>query len=246
MAKKILISEDGFSELLEGLCGIKAIVPKNSLGNILTHSEGCKKTRLSEAYYATYPIDKVVQYLKKRYGNSANVERFEGENGEEVIMVVMGNSDYNQNIVDSDLSLCGYFPSYVENIGKQRNVTYEKRFQDSVSDIVEERGTIYHLTRRDRLEKILRNGLCPRTEDKMFNYPDRVYFFLEAPSIEECKFYIEQLARYTKDHSKDYVLLEIDIEDLGIEFYYDPNLSEAVYTKENVPPNRISVFYDKF
>ena len=236
MGKKILVSEDGFSELLEGLCGIKAVVPKNSFGNIFTLPSDFKKTRLNEAYYATYPIEKVVGYLKNRYGSTANVERFEGENGEEVIMVAMGDSDYNQNIVDSDLSLCGYYPSYVEKKGKQRNVTYEKRFQDSVSDIVEEKG---------RLHKIMENGLCPRTEDKMFNYPDRVYFFLEAPSIDECKFYIEQLSRYTSDHSKDYVLLEIDVEDLNIEFYYDPNMENAVYTKDNISPSRIEIFYEK-
>ena len=71
MGKKILVSDDGFSELLEGLCGIKAIVPKNSFGNIFTLPSDFKKTRLNEAYYATYPIEKVVGYLKKRYGKTA-------------------------------------------------------------------------------------------------------------------------------------------------------------------------------
>ena len=245
MGKKILVSDDGFSELLEGLCGIKAVIPKNSFGNIFTLPSDFKKTRLNEAYYATYPIEKAVGYLKKRYGKTAYVDWLEGENGEEVIEVAMDDSEYNQNIVDSDLSLCGYYPSYVEKIGKQRNVTYEKRFQDSVSDIVKEKGTIYHLTRRDRLHKIMANGLCPRTEDKMFKYPDRIYFFLEAPSIEECKFCIEQFSRYTKDHSKDYVLLENDVEDLNIEFYYDPNMENAVYTKDNISPSRIEIFYEK-
>lgn len=130
MGKKILVSDDGFSELLEGLCGIKAIVPKNSFGNIFTLPSDFKKTRLNEAYYATYPIEKVVGYLKKRYGKTANVEWFEGENGEEVIEVAMGNADYNQNIVDSDLLLCGYFPSCVEEKGKHRNVIYEKNLNE--------------------------------------------------------------------------------------------------------------------
>lgn len=130
MGKKILVSDDGFSELLEGLCGIKAVIPKNSFGNIFTLPSDFKKTRLNEAYYATYPIEKVVGYLKKRYGKTAYVDWLEGENGEEVIEVAMGNADYNQNIVDSDLLLCGYFPSCVEEKGKHRNVIYEKNLNE--------------------------------------------------------------------------------------------------------------------
>ena len=95
MGKKILVSDDGFSELLEGLCGIKAVIPKNSFGNIFTLPSDFKKTRLNEAYYATYPIEKVVGYLKKRYGKTAYVDWLEGENGEEVIEVAMDDSEYN-------------------------------------------------------------------------------------------------------------------------------------------------------
>ena len=126
MEKKTLLSDDGFSELLKGLAGVEAIVPKNTFDNIFTIADRLRKNYLNEAYYATYPIDEVVKFLKKRYGKTANVERFDGGNGEDAIMVVMGNADYNQNIVDSDLLLCGYFPLCVEEKGKQRNVTYEK------------------------------------------------------------------------------------------------------------------------
>ena len=49
MGKKILVSDDGFSELLEGLCGIKVVIPKNSFGNIFTLPSDFKKTRLNEA-----------------------------------------------------------------------------------------------------------------------------------------------------------------------------------------------------
>ena len=47
------------------------------------------------------------------------------------------------------------------------------------------------------------------------------------------------------NYLKDYVLLEIDVEDLNIEFYYDPNMENAVYTKDNISPYRIEIFYEK-
>jgi len=218
----------------------------HSIENIFEAPEKMKKSSLFEAYFATYPIDTVIKYLKKRYKNSFDIWKNEESNGEDVLYIRIPDDDENQKLIDEDMSLCGYYPSYTDKKeDNTRIITYEKRHQKTINNIVQEKGTIYHFTRRDKLKKIEKIGLCPKTNNKMFNYPERIYFFLEAPSYEDSRFFIKQLARYTEDHSLDYVLLEVDIEDFDIDFFYDPNLQDAVYTKENIPPERISIFYDK-
>ena len=68
---------------------------------------------------------------------------------------------------------------------------------------------------------------------------------MDPLSLSDSKYFVRQLVRTCEDKTLDYVQLEINTTGLDIDFFYDPDQFNAVYTKENVPPSRISVFCDK-
>ena len=202
-----------------------------------------------EGILRTYEPEKILGFLEKRYGDAAIVQIVKGENDEKVFMIKTGDIDSNQEVIDRDMALCGYFPSHVEKWKNERTIQYEPRHQNTVNDKVHEKKYIYHLTQSQKVSKILRNGLAPKTNNKKFKYPGRVYFFLSEPSYEKClslmnEFYREELR---KNHGLEayegpYTLLKINAEQLvNVDFSYDPNAEDCVYTYDNIPPKYIEV-----
>ena len=246
MSKNIIITNEQFKAIQTNENDKRKIFGRDYRLNLFTIKEEDRNKPLTEAYYATYPIDMVLNHLEKRYHNEVKATKREEENGEFVIYVKFDDLDENQVKIDKDLSLCGYFPSEIKKEGKERIVCYEKRHQDSINDIVRKVGKIYHFTRRKVLHKIMDIGLCPRSDDEKLNYPERIYFFLEPFNISESKYFVRLLARNSADEKDfDYVLLEINTNGIDVNFYYDPDQFNAVYTMENIPPERISVYYNE-
>lgn len=246
MGKNILITSKQFEDFLKRAKGKTVLNRSHDFLNLFNISDKERKTPLVEAYFSTYPIETVLNFLKKRYHDEIYAQKREEANGEEVIYVEFDDLDENQRLIDEDMSLCGFYPSEVKVDGKRRIVCYEKRHQKSVNDIVQEIGKIYHFTRRKSLQKIMKIGLCPRSDNERFDYPERVYFYLEPLSIRDCKCFVRMLAQGTNEPlNLDYALLEINVGGLDVNFYYDPNLSNSVYTTENIPPENIKIYYNK-
>lgn len=246
MGKNILVTNEQFNLLLEEMnVGKEILWGRNNRMNLFSISGEERENPLLEAYFASYPFEMVVSHLEKRYHNKIEARIEVESNGEKVLYVSFDDLEENQKQIDKDLSLCGYFPSERTVEDGKRIVCYEKRHQKSIKEIVQEKGKIYHFTRRSVLGKIMKNGLCPRSGDMKFDYPERIYFFMDPLSLSDSKYFVRQLARTCEDKTLDYVQLEINTTGLGIDFFYDPDQFNAVYTKENVPPSRISVFCDK-
>ena len=241
MSKMIIITTYQFKKLMSEGKEKKLIIPRNSFNNPFTMSESLRNNVLMEGYFMTYPMDKVKKYLEKRYGDGAEVDIVKGDNNELVFLIRTADSDFNQEIIDKDLSLCGYYPSFVEKKSGIRDIQYEPRHQKPVNKIVYNKKYLYHLTTKSHLPKIMEIGLCPKTNNKKFKYPDRIYFFLQKPSIKEINDIIEQFEPYEKNINDKHVLLQIDVKDLNIDFFFDPNAEKAVYTKDNIPSNNIQV-----
>lgn len=243
------------NESIKKALGELPIVTHENLLNIFTMPEEHRNHPLMEGYFASYSPEVVKKYLDKRYGDGAEVVVFDNENGEKVFRIRFADSDYNQNVIDKDMSLCGYFPSYVERKNGRRDIQYEPRHQNKVNKAVKSAGIVYHLTPTEKVEKILSMGLCPKNNDKMFMYPSRIYAFLSRPSSEDCECIIRQFydienRKYYTDKKLgkkaipphyDYTLLKISTNDLNINWYFDPNAENCVYTKENIPPQNIEV-----
>ena len=254
MPKRVLLTNEQFKRLISEVCGGNGdlIMPVHSTSNIFSTFDTIPYTTLMEGIFRTYEPEKIIKYLKKRYGDAAIVQIVYGDNDEKLFMIRTGDIDLNQEIIDRDMALCGYFPSFVEKNNGQRTIQYEPRHQNKVNDAVQDEEYIYHLTQTNKVNKILNIGLTPKANNKKFVYPDRVYFFLHEPETDDClclmeQFYNEEMRKFRrgetdKVYGGTYTLLRVDTEKLkGTDFSYDPNAQESVYTYDNIPPDAIEV-----
>lgn len=261
MGKKIIITEEQSEMLIREIIKdsnpflltneTKYYTGKNGVfwSNIFLLSEQAEY--LYEGIFATYPIDKVREYLLRYYKLP---DEYVTINGEETLTVCMRNTEENKTKMDKSLALCGYFPSYVKEIhgGDGIVVDYEKRINDDANSLVRKRKFIYHITPSIYIDSILKNGLCPKTKNKQFKYPERIYFYLDKLDPMETKEFGKMLYQYIEqdDYTRqnklydNFALLQINVKDLGEhKFYKDPNLDNAVYTTENISPEAIYVKY---
>jgi len=100
----------------------------------------------------------------------------------------------------------------------------------------ESAGILYHLTTKDRINKILKYGLEPRSENTRFDYPGRIYFLSGISSSKKIN-----TIKNILDKS-NYKLIKIDLNKLHnkIRFYEDPLMSNdliiSYWTSESIPP----------
>jgi hypothetical protein len=99
-------------------------------------------------------------------------------------------------------------------------------------------GTVlYHVAPKAAVQKILRQGLTPRSKSKITYHPERVYM-ADVNSI--CG-----IARYYSSFIQGgMTLLRVDA--AGIKLSADPNMMGAFFTADNVPPSRLRVVDDDF
>ena len=254
MSKKLLITSEQFVRMVNELKAqnIKPLIPRPRVFDPFFFFDDLEHTPLLEGILRTYEPEKIVGFLEKRYGDAAIVQIIEGENGEKIFLIKTGDIDSNQEVIDRDMALCGYFPSYVTQRHGERTIQYEPNHQNNVNELVHEEDYIYHLTPSNKVSKIRDNGLCPKTNNKMFKYPGRIYFFLHEPDMDEClvlmkQFYQESLRKARSSGAKvvytgPYTLLKIDTRRVAdCDFSYDPNAYDCIYTYDNISPEAIEV-----
>lgn len=215
------------------------------------------KDLLYEGIFSTYPIETVRLHLMKRYMLDGDKVRIvDAENGTKNLMIIVPNTEANKKELDTALSRCGYYCSMsdVYPSGEKIALQYEKRIEDDANSLVEKKRFLYHLTPSACVPKIKEVGLCPRSQNKMFAYPSRIYLFLSIPQKSVSVTLASQLYRYIPKNEyakknglyKTYSLLEIDTNKIpnireNMVFYKDPNTPGGIFTMDNIPPDAISV-----
>lgn len=97
---------------------------------------------------------------------------------------------------------------------------------------------LYHTTLTNKVPKIKKMGLSPKSGEKMSMHPSRIY--VATSELQAIKLaYMMSRAHPEEDR----VILKIDTSKLRSQarFFVDPNADEAIYTYINIPPNAISV-----
>lgn len=107
---------------------------------------------------------------------------------------------------------------------------------------------LFHVTPKRVWEsKISKTGLSPRSNNKLYAHPERVYF---ATVFEQAKSMISQLSKHTKkkdskgnEINNDYVILQVDMKGLNLQQYKDDfsPIMGFCYVTGNIPPNRLKV-----
>lgn len=223
-------------------------------------------TILDEGLVRSYPIEKTVEYVKSYlHLHSAQIKIEKTKTGAAHIVLIIPNIQKNIYHVDNAMRLCGYFRSSTRiKILKDRSnrdvewvvVQYEAEFQSNScsNELRQERLPIIHLTPYYNIEKIKANGLVPRCKNDVFKYPERIYFLKSSVSQQEMDLvgrvlYSTSLNKpvHTGRHlpkgyqEGDYAVIYVDLNKIPerVEFYPDPNMLNAVFTMENIPPSAI-------
>lgn len=211
---------------------------------------------LYEGIFATYPIEKVRKYLMSYYKLPPQAVTIYDNNGDQSLRVLISNTPENKEKMDKSLALCGYFPSYVSPLQNEEFlvIDYEKRINENAEDIVKKNRYIYHITPSINLDKIEELGLCPKSQNKEFLYPNRIYFYIGKMTPKDVVTFGNMLyphikqTEYTKANKiyDSFALIQVDTRDLDfdeVSFYKDPNLDNAIYTVDNIPPESVFVKY---
>ena len=199
------------------------------------------------------PPDNVVNAIIQKYHlNSHLVVKVEASNKIYIYIITacIGN---NEKLIEDDMKKMGYFlgiRGQVQNIQGMlfRTLQFEPYSQmqnDETTNIKQVYNHLYHWTPEYHLNNILQNGLIPSHQNKVFNYPQRIYLMKGDCDLFQMKDLGQQLCFVNTDQRNNgkYVLLRIDLSNIGddVHFYYDPNSKIGIYTEQAISPTSIKV-----
>lgn len=81
----------------------------------------------------------------------------------------------------------------------------------------------------------MKKGLAPKTRNRKWKYPERIY-------LSRTKMGLYSLFDNPEfNEFEQPVALEVNLKDLDIKLYRDPNFNGGFYTLDNIPPSHIKV-----
>ena len=231
--------------------------------NVFEHYETIDEI-IEEGIFESYSAEKILKILERNYRvyrngelpaeeNEMTIEfdayktspKTYGTDEVSVITIILKNGPEIEKL-KRFFNTCGWplAEEYESSTDKSLTVlTFEKRRQE---DEIPVPKFLYHLTPENKVNKILKNGLVPKAQNKLSNHPDRVYFFLQKDLLLNYKAYADDFwlsVHKTMPRNDKYALLKIDTEKCNEDFriYGDPNMVRGVWTFDNVPPEAIMV-----
>jgi hypothetical protein len=170
-----------------------------------------------------------------------------GKNGVSIYLLLAKNDDFSIRLIKKGMERLGYFFSRsVDNIDKEGNkwiiFQFDPLLQKEDTEEIMKNGHLYHITPTYNVKSIMTFGLQPRHYNDVYYYPDRIYLFTTG-DIE----YIKKWGRilyHTNTDSRndgDYTLLKILVKKINIRLYHDPNMGNAAYTTDPIPPEAIEI-----
>ena len=175
---------------------------------------------------------------------------------------VLNSNDINNSNLQYIITICkdllGYYPSYIwvkNNIGwnsfkfeerylnnkySEIRIRFESKYEDGLyKNDLDVPEIAYHLSPTEKKDKILKNGLCPKSYNRKSKYPDRVYLF---DDLSELSSLLKSLKINDKEDNK-YTLYKVKMDNKMI-IHTDPNFKNGFYTYDNISPYKIEVIDD--
>lgn len=214
-------------------------------------------SQIKEAYGTILEPDDVVEKIRSKYNIRPDFISKREHYNNIFVYVLVANVGENLKLIEQDMNKLGYFLSYkdgriVNNMDFQLmqfepNSSLQKEISEEIKNMYD---FLYHWTPKYNLENILKNGLIPNHKNEMFTYPPRIYLIKGAENDEMFQNYLQALGQelcFKNNNRKNnglYSLLKININDINIKMFYDPNSEMGIYTEENIEPNYIEHIND--
>ena len=92
-------------------------------------------------------------------------------------------------------------------------------------------------------DKILKNGLCPKSKNKIGTHDNRIYVCVDPKHCYDLIEIFKFINHDIKNVDKKWIIYKIDTDRLDINLYDDPNFKDkGFYLLNNVPPESITIY----
>lgn len=168
------------------------------------------------------------------------------------------SNDLLKYIIDINQNLLGYYPSYIwlyNEIGKNGfkfdekylsnnylkiTIRFEAKYDDGLyKNDLEIPEYAYHISPIDNKNKILKNGLYPKSYNRKTKHPDRLYLFYDLSDYESI---LKELVFNDRMNgiTRNYTCYKVKMNQKMI-IHSDPNYSKGFYTYDNISQKNIEV-----
>ncbi len=168
------------------------------------------------------------------------------------------SDDLLEHMIILNQNLLGYYPSYIwvtNKIGTNGfpfdikylsnnyikiKIRFESKYEDYLSkNDLKVPDFAYHLSPLKKKKKILKNGLCPKSYNRIGYHPERIYLFYD---INDYKYLLNNLKFNDKFNAinNKYILYKVKLSDKNI-IHTDPNFDKGFYTNDNISPLNIEI-----
>lgn len=204
-----------------------------------------------EAEETMSPTETIKVMMQKFKLESWQIRTQTGCNGVSVMAIIPNLTD-NAELLKQGMGACGWSFSNswavdAEDGQKWTILSFDPMFQDNVSYAARAEGILFHWTPEYRYQAIKREGLYPRSENSLYNYPNRLHLLKGSLTENQCLNIGKQLwkANNNPNNNGRYVLLGIYVDSLSqeMEFYFDPRFDGGYYVKDHIPASAIK--YEK-
>ena len=243
--------------------------------------ENKEKDILEEGVFKSYDANQIYKILLKHY--NIGREEYFLRNGNDIGIAFDGCYDSDGTLVNSEIvTIILIMPKDFSDIEKIKKffqtsgwtLAQEKQYDVSENytiyvfqknrqiNEVEVPDILYHLTPSNKVEKILTNGLTPRTSNTMSVRNERVYFLTNKRNKFFYDYFANQLwkanlektlnlsglskieiaEKLNQPRTMKYSVLEIDTSKCNnLKLFGDPDMDGAVWTYDNIPPQAIKL-----
>lgn len=201
--------------------------------------------QIFESILRSYSMEKFVDAIKRRfhfeiisfaYGSHRNEE---GNKYYDVAIYV----NHNFDLENTDFkSLCNLYNVYISSITDKKNcieiIFKQRKTKEATEKIYAECKYLYHITKSQNVDKILRYGLQPKSHSKKAYHPERIYVLSDKVPYSDIKKYMDKL--------EGNILLQIDLSKTvndKLKLYVDPDSGyvDGYFCENFIPPSCISV-----
>ena len=163
------------------------------------------------------------------------------------IALIIPNIDTNKDMLEDDMLQLGYFsgialPFKLHNMDWIQ-LQFEPLYQNDETNDLKNKGVLYHITPKYNIDSIKKNGILPKSENNLFNYPNRIYLVKSDITATQMEHLVKQLCQHNTNplNNGEYCILKINTRKLPetVKLYLDPNYEMGCWTSDEIPPNCI-------
>lgn len=165
------------------------------------------------------------------------------------LIIVYADLDENKNIIIEAMNGCGW--TIAKSGKKSMNdkvwiaMSFDPMYQSDVTSEALSFNYLFHITPSYNVPSINNVGLIPRSENRFFQYPDRLHVIKGNLSERQIYTIGIQLCRANNKVENDgnYTLYAIDTNKIpeNVRFYYDPRYAGGYYTKMSIPKDCLEI-----